>query len=173
MSVKSKWLFPWLMPALMFALAQPAASEQSNPQPAPNGLKIPKNYKDWPVLSISHRTDKNSLRVILGNSVAIKAARSGQTNPWPDGTILAKLVWKDNEHPLWPAATVPGDKEHIEFMFKDSKRFKANDGWGYARWVGKDQKPYGTNAQFDLECHSCHTSAKESDFVFTRPVKLP
>ena len=49
--------------------------------PAPNGITIPPGYKDWRTIAVSHRTDNNTLRAILGNDVAINAAREGKTNP--------------------------------------------------------------------------------------------
>jgi hypothetical protein len=65
-----------------------AAQDGGRTQPAPNGIELPENYKDWPVISSSHRIDNHTLRVIVGNEIAVKAARAGQTNPWPDGAIL-------------------------------------------------------------------------------------
>lgn len=38
-------------------------------------------YKDWPVLGVSHRQEKTSVRAIVGNDVAIKAARNGKITP--------------------------------------------------------------------------------------------
>src|SRR3970282_1018368 len=90
--------------------------------PAPNGITIPSGYKDWPVIAPSHRTDNNTIRVILGNPIAVKAARAGKTNPWPDGAILAKVGWKDATHEAWKAATVPGAFTHAELMIKDSAK---------------------------------------------------
>ena len=49
--------------------------------PAPNGIDLPQDYKDWRVIASSHRTDNNTLRVILGNDIAVEAARSGATKP--------------------------------------------------------------------------------------------
>jgi hypothetical protein len=141
--------------------------------PAPNGLALPAGYKDWRVIAPSHRTDNNTLRVILGNDVAVKAARDGKTKPWPDGAILAKLVWKDATHSVWPTAQVPGDFVHAEFMVKDSAKYAATGGWGFGRWLGMDQKPYGKDAQFVQECFGCHTPVKDNDWVFTHPAKLP
>ncbi len=141
--------------------------------PAPNGITIPSGYKDWPVIAPSHRTDNNTIRVILGNPIAIKAAREGKTNPWPDGAILAKVGWKDATHEVWKAATVPGAFTHAEFMIKDSKKYAATGGWGFARWLGLEQKPYGKDASFVQECFGCHTPVKGNDYVFTHPVKLP
>jgi hypothetical protein len=55
---------------------------------APNGISLPEGYRDWRLIAPSHRTDKNHIRVILGNDAAIEAARAGKTNPWPDGAEL-------------------------------------------------------------------------------------
>ncbi len=141
--------------------------------PAPNGITIPSGYKDWRTIAVSHRTDNNTLRTILGNDVAIKAAREGKTNPWPDGTMMAKVAWKDKTHEVWKTATVPGDFIQAEFMIKDSRKYSATGGWGFARWVGMEQKPYGKDANFVQECFGCHTPMKSNDWVFTQPVKMP
>lgn len=141
--------------------------------PAPNGITIPPGYKDWRTIAVSHRTDNNTLRAILGNDVAIKAAREGRTNPWPDGTIMAKVAWKDTTHEVWKTATVPGDFIQAEFMIRDSKKYSSTGGWGFARWVGMDQKPYGKDANFVQECFGCHTPMKNNNWVFTRPVRMP
>ena len=70
---------------------------------APNGIALPEGYKDWRVLSVHHRTDNGTLRAVLGNDIAIKAAREGKTNPWPEGAILGKTVFKGNSHDRFPA----------------------------------------------------------------------
>jgi len=141
--------------------------------PAPNGIAFPEGYKDWRVIAVSHRTDNNSLRIILGNDAAIEAGRAGQTNPWPDGAVLGKLVFKDTSHEDWPAATVPGRFVHAEFMVKNAKQYAGTGGWGYARWLGQEQTPYGKDPGFAQECYGCHTPVKANDYVFTRPIVLP
>ncbi|MEH6470894.1 MAG: cytochrome P460 family protein [Halopseudomonas sp.] len=140
---------------------------------APNGISIPKNYQQWQLIGSSHRTDNNSLRVILGNDKAVTAARNGNTNPWPEGAILAKLVWKERLDSNWTTAIVPDTFVHAEFMIKDSTQYAATGGWGFARWKGLDQQPYGKDANFVQECFGCHTPVKGNDYVFTHPAKLP
>lgn len=159
----------------VLVLALPGAGLAQNPKPAPspNGIELPADYKNWRLISVAHRTDKPTLRAVLGNDIAIAAARSGKTNPWPDGAILAKLVWKDRQHPQWAAATVPGEFVHAEFMLKDSKKYAATGGWGWARWVGMEQKPYGADANVAQECIACHQPVKGNDLVFTKPAPLP
>ena len=140
---------------------------------APNGIKYPTGLENWRVIGSSYRTDNNTQRVILGNSIAIKASRSGKNNPWPEGSIVAKLVWKNTEHPNWQTAIVPGEFIHSEIMVKNSSKHKATGGWGYARWVGESQEPYGKDKSFSQECFSCHSNVKNKDYVFTIPVKTP
>jgi len=139
--------------------------------PAPSHeISYPAGWMNWASIAVSHRTDNDTLRMILGNEVAVKAARSGETNPWPDGAILGKVVWKDTQLENWKAATVPGNFVHAEFMFRDSKKYSETYGWGWARWVGLEQKPFNKGAQV---CISCHTPVKNRDWVFTDPAPFP
>ena len=150
-----------------------AIAEQNKPLAVANGLEIPVAYKNWQLINVSHRTDNQTLRVTLGNPIAIKAARSGKIKPWPEGSILAKIVWKDSEHPQWQAATVPDALVHAEFMTKNSKKYTKTGGWGFSRWNGMQQIPYGKDASFEQECFSCHQAVKTTDWVFTQVAPLP
>jgi hypothetical protein len=142
-------------------------------KPAPNGISLPEGYKDWRIISQSHRTDNNTVRIILGNDIAVEAARSDNIRPWPKGSILAKLVWKQKSKEFWPTAIAPDTFVHAEFMFKDEDRYKDTGGWGYARWLGMDQVPYGKDKDFVQECFACHTPVKANDYVFTTVAPLP
>lgn len=135
-----------------------------------HGIDYPQGWQDWSTIAVSHRTDNNTIRVILGNDIAIKAARSGNTNPWPDGAIIGKVVWKDAQLADWQAATAPGEFVHAEFMFKDSKKYSDTYNWGWARWVGMEQSPFQKGEQV---CITCHTPVKNRDWVFTDPAPLP
>jgi hypothetical protein len=141
--------------------------------PAPNGIALPEGYKDWKLIAVSQRTENQTLRAILGNSVAMEAARAGKTKPWPEGTVLAKLVWKQKTHDKFPTAQVPGEFVHAEFMIKDSGKYAATAGWGFARWLGLGQQAYGKDAGFVAECQGCHNQVADRDSVFTVPAALP
>ncbi len=161
---------------LSVSTASIANEAQPIVQPNLDGIKIPKNYKNWPIISISHRTDNKTIRAIIGNDIAIQAARSGSTNPWPEGSILGKLVWKETSKTNWPTAVIPNPDKfiHAEFMYKDTNKFKENEtNWGWARWLGQEQKPYGSAKDLDQSCIKCHTPVKGQDWVFTSPIKLP
>ena len=157
--------------ALGFAAA--VSHAETFPAPSPNGVTRPEGYRDWSLIGVAQRTEGGTVRGILGNEVAIKAAREGGTKPWPDGAVLAKIVWKQAALKAFPASAVPGELVHTEFMVKDSAKFASTGGWGFGRWVGEKQEPYGKDANFAQECFGCHGAAKATDWVFTRPVKLP
>jgi hypothetical protein len=166
-------LFVALTVVLFCAVSSIAEPPKTEVAPALNGIKIPEGYKNWRLIASSHRTDNGTLRVILGNDVAIEAARGGRTNPWPDGSILAKLVWKEAQHEKWPTAVVPGKFVHAEFMIKDAKKWSATGGWGFARWLGAEQQPYGKDADFVKECYGCHVPMQQNDYVYTHPSVMP
>lgn len=171
--MKSRFLIPLLCFASLPLCAEETAVPAQQPAPAPNGIVRPQDYASWKLISVSQRIEQGTVRAILGNQAAHDAAAAGKTNPWPDGVILVKTSWKQRAHELYPNAMVPGEFTQLDFMIKDSKKYAATAGWGFARWVGMEQKPYGTDVNFAQECVACHSIAKDVDYVFTHPVKLP
>jgi hypothetical protein len=141
------------------------------------GITIPAGYRDWRLISLNQLAGGNlkQLRAQLGNDVAIKAFRNGKL-PFPDGAIIAALHWNqasssDNDKVLaigFPGAglqsSIAGSAQNVQFMVKDSKKYAATGGWGFADF--KDGKP-GDEA-LHKTCFPCHEPAKGRDFVFTR-----
>jgi cytochrome P460 len=130
---------------------------------------IPPGYRDWRLISVSHEAGNlNSIGAVLGNDVAIKAYREGKL-PYPDGTIIAALHYghvpseENNKVFGQPQSFVPGPATNIQFMVKDSKKYAATGGWGFATFI--DGKP--ADAASMKSCFPCHNQAKASDLVFT------
>jgi Cytochrome P460 len=148
------------------------ASGQAAGEAAPIfGVKIPPGYRDWRLISVAHEEGKlNDLRAILGNNIAIKACREGKL-PFPDGTIIARLAWSYD--PLAessqafgrPQSFVAGPpKNGVQFMVKDSRKYAATGGWGFAQFNGgkpADKAVHNT-------CFPCHETVKARDLVFNR-----
>ncbi|WP_028582376.1 cytochrome P460 family protein [Desulfogranum japonicum] len=162
-----KFKLSFLVSLIMVGLASVATGTEIT---SSHNIDYPTGWQNWSSIAVSHRTDNNTLRIILGNKTAVDAARVGQTNPWPDGAMLGKVVWKDIQLENWEEATVPGQFVHVEFMIKDSKKYSNTYGWGWARWVGPDLKPFNKGAQ---TCISCHTPVQNRDWVFTDPAPFP
>ena len=139
---------------------------------APNGIAIYPDYMSWKVVSPSYREDKGQIRIITGNETALAALHAGK-KPLPDGSVLAKVAWKAEKHPSFPVATEPGAFAQVEFMVKDARKYKDTGGWGFARFVGNELKPYGKDAAFVNECFGCHIPVADNDYLFTKIVKTP
>jgi hypothetical protein len=146
------------------------ASEHVDEGAAPiYGIKIPPGYRDWKLISVAHEEgNNNDLRAILGNDIAIKAYRQGKL-PFPDGTIIARLAWsyvpsEENNKVFGRAQSfVAGAPVNLQFVVKDSKKYAATEGWGFAQF--KDGKPAGEALL--KTCFPCHQPAKAQDLVFT------
>ena len=109
------------------------------------------------------------MRLILGNAVVTRAIREGHTNPWPDGAVFAKVAW--DQLPDSSGEIHTGAFRQVEFMIRDSKKYAATFGWGWARWVGGlALKPYGQDAAFVEECMNCHRPVQRFDHTFTLPL---
>ncbi|MCM2263908.1 MAG: cytochrome P460 family protein [Desulfuromonadales bacterium] len=144
----------------------------AEPPVSPNGIALFPEYMNWRVIAPSYREDKGHIRIITGNETAVQALRAG-TLPLPDGCVLAKVAWKAEKNPAFPVATEPGAFVQVEFMVKNSEIYKKTGGWGFARFVGNELKPYGKDADFVAECFGCHTPVASNDYLFTKSVKTP
>ena len=162
-----------------------SASGQSNGDAAPiYGVKIPDGYRDWRLISVKRLTGAGGklkqLRAELGNDIAIKAYREG-TLPFPDGSIIAALHWNeassdsDNKDlaegfpGLGLESTFAGDAVNAQFMVKDSKRYAASGGWGFADFTNGKPADLATHEK----CFPCHVPGKDHDYVFTRYAPTP
>jgi hypothetical protein len=134
------------------------------------GIRVPSGYRDWKLISVAHEEGNlNDLRAVLGNDVAIKAYREGQL-PFPDGAMIARLAWgyvpsEENNKVFGRVQSfVAGPSTNVQFMVKDSKKYAATGGWGFAQF--KDGKP--ADEALLKACFSCHVPIASRDFVFTR-----
>jgi hypothetical protein len=147
------------------------ASEQPPGEADPIfGIKIPPGYRDWKLISVAHEAGNlNDLRAVLGNDMAIKAYRDDKL-PFPDGSIIARLAWsydasEENDKVFGRAQSfVAGSPTNVQFMVKDSKRYAATGGWGFAQFKGG--KP--ADEALLKTCFPCHVPVESRDFVFTR-----
>jgi hypothetical protein len=137
------------------------------------GIRIPDGYRDWRFISVAHEAGElNDIRTILGNDPAIKTYREG-TLPFPDGTIIARIAWRyvpsEENNTIFgrKQSFVPGEQPpwYLQFMVKDTKKYAATGGWGYAQF-DKNNNP---SPESDLKkCFPCHQAIKARDCVFTR-----
>ena len=157
----------------------PVAAQSKYAVKVPGGLAFSefRGYEGWHLVSISQ--DGPLMAAILANPIMIKAYEAGipgNGKPFPDGAKMAKVHWTPTKMKVFPAATVPGEQHDVDFMVKDSQRFKDSGGWGYAVFESDsashsfrpgtkaDQPPQDNDAKCGF---ACHTIVKNRDFVFT------
>src|SRR3954467_12878348 len=122
--------------ALVGIIATAVYAQDKYSLKSPSGIAFSdfRGYEDWAVVS-SARTDE-VLKVIVANPAMIaayKAGVPGNGQPFPEGSMIAKLQWsqkKSTEAPF--AVSVPDVFKQAFVMEKDSKRFPESGGWGYA-----------------------------------------
>jgi hypothetical protein len=139
---------------------------------SPSGIAFSdfRGYEDWAVVS-SARTDE-VLKVIVANPIMIKAYKAGvpgNGQPFPEGSKIAKLQWsfkKSTEATF--VVDVPDAPTQAFVIEKDSKRFPATGGWGYALFnhdaaAGK----MTADGEAKADCgHVCHVAVKTKDYIF-------
>ena len=82
----------------------------------------------------------DDLRAILGNDVAVAAAREGRL-PYPDGAVIARLAWayvpsEENNKVFgrFQSFVAGPPKNGVQFMVKDSRKYASTGGWGFAQF---------------------------------------
>jgi hypothetical protein len=139
---------------------------------SPSGIAFSdfRGYEDWSVVS-SARTDE-VLKVIVANPTMIKAFKAGvpgNGQPFPKGSMIAKLQWKPKKSTEAPfVVDVPDVFKQTFVMEKDSKRFPKSGGWGYAVFnydAASDKFTADANSPSDCG-YACHTPVKAKDYIF-------
>jgi hypothetical protein len=145
----------------------------------PGGLAFSefRGYEGWQLISISD--NEGIMAATLGNPTMIQAYKAGYPGngkPFPDGSKMAKIHWNAKKSDALLGATVPATLHDVDFMVKDSKRFKDSGGWGWGAFnydtairkftpaTTADKPPQGNDAKCGL---GCHTIVQKRDYVFT------
>ena len=139
-------------------------------------LKMPDNnltfqmiegYQDYKIVATHFRTDKNEIRYILANPIGFNALKE-KAKVMPEGSKIVKIGWSVKKMPTFPNALEADEVQRIEYMVKDAKKFNVDgDHWGYARFVKKDGV-YQAWDKGSKGCISCHSSVKDTDYLFTK-----
>jgi hypothetical protein len=133
-------------------------------------MTIPPGYRDWKLFSVAREEGTlQDVRAILGNDIAIEAARS-RGRPFPDGTVLARIAWSyvplaESERAFGHLQSfVAGQpKNGVQFMLKDSRRYASTGGWRFVQFNDGKTAP----EEVQRTCFACHSIVKARDYVFT------
>ncbi|RAJ77489.1 cytochrome P460 [Chitinophaga dinghuensis] len=130
---------------------------------APTGIRFMPEFRHWQVMSTTSRFDNTTMRVMYANPIAMQAIRENNIHPWPDGAIIAKVVWEKVRDKN--GYIQPGKFLNVQYMVRNASLYADTDGWGYAKFETPALKPAGTllTAQ---SCASCHKAADKTGGIF-------
>jgi hypothetical protein len=157
--------------AVLAALGMAVQAQDKYSLKSPSGIAFSdfKGYEDWAVVS-SARTDE-VLKVIVANPTMIKAYKAGvpgNGKPFPEGSKIAKLQWsfkKSTEAPF--VVDVPDAPTQAFLIEKNSKRFPATGGWGYALFNHDVAAGKMVADPAPADCgQTCHVAVKSKDYIF-------
>jgi hypothetical protein len=139
---------------------------------SPSGIAFSdfRGYEDWSVVP-SARTDE-ILKVIVANPTMItayKAGVPGNSQTFPEGSMIVKLQWKLKKSTEAPfVVEVPDVFSQAFVMEKDSKRFPKSGGWGYAVFnYDAASDKFTADPKSLSDCgYACHTPVKAKDYIF-------
>ena len=172
MKRKSKLTIAIATAALAALVATAVYAQDKYSLKSPSGIAFSdfRGYEDWSVVS-SARTDE-ILKVIVANPKMIKAYKAGvpgNSQPFPEGSMIVKLQWKLKKSTEAPfVVEVPDVFSQAFVMEKDSKRFPKSGGWGYAVFNYEAASDKFTPDPKSLsDCgFACHTPVKAKDYIF-------
>jgi Cytochrome P460 len=109
----------------------------------------------------------------FAQSATETAADSGNASPIYGVTIpagyrdwkvisVSQLTGKANQLRVQSMTAVA--PVNVQFMVKDSKKYAATAGWGFADF--KDGK--ASDEALHQKCFGCHVPAKDRDYIYTR-----
>jgi hypothetical protein len=140
---------------------------------SPGGIAFSdfRGYEDWAPVSSARQDD--ILKVIVGNPkmiAAYKAGIPGNGQPFPEGSMIVKLQWKQKKSTdAQFSVDVPDYFTQAFVMEKNSMRFpKSNGGWGYAVFnYDTASGKFTADAKSPSDCgNACHTAVKANDYIF-------
>jgi len=138
----------------------------------PDGIAFAdfRGFEDWQTVAVSQ--SGALIEVILANPVMIDAYRAGipgNGKPFPDGSKIAKIHWNAKKSAEAPdPTTVPDTLHDVDLIERDSARFPASCGWGYAQFNYNAASDTFTPEGRGSDCgYACHTLVKAKDYIFT------
>jgi hypothetical protein len=131
-------------------------------------IAYPENYRDWKHVKSMIINQGHALYDMVGGMHHIygndKALTGYQAGNFADGSVITfdlfEAVDKDN-------AVSEGAHKAVIVMAKDNQKFIKTDGWGYQVFDPKTKQGQ-LDAKAQTDCHACHISQSDNDFVFSR-----
>jgi hypothetical protein len=129
----------------------------------------PHGFRQWAhvksaMLTSAHPAAEaeGGLHHIYANRKAFDGYASGN---FADGAVIVYELLETNEK---DAVISEGARRRLDIMVKDSGRYAATGGWGFARFMGSNESANVVDATAAASCFQCHGRASGHGYVFSR-----
>lgn len=130
------------------------------------GLSLPKDWESYKHIGSLIITDKThplfGIHHFYMNNKGVKAFEKGEK--YPEGTVIVDAVYEITES----GGILNEGKRAFFPVMKKNSRMKDTGGWEWAAF-SPDGKLLDKDPKKD--CLSCHDSVKDTDYVFSKPLK--
>ncbi|MFK3646808.1 cytochrome P460 family protein [Lysobacter enzymogenes] len=153
-------------------LAQAGAAPAAPPAAAgaaanPAAIAFPTGYTRWTHIKSGLITSAHAafprfggLHHVYANPAALQGLRGGA---YPDGAVLVYDLFETRDN---AGIVGQGPRRHIDVMVRDSARFQASGGWGYAEFAAGERSDRLKDAERD-GCAACHATRHAHGDVFS------
>ena len=153
------------MKTLILTGALAAAVALQAEVPYPSGFRGWQHVKSI-VVGPEHPSFKNrgGIHHYYANDAAMEGYRTGK---FRNGSVIVDegVFTKDGEGQA-KGIVLEGERRSVEVMVKDDQLYKETGGWGFEAFDG-DARTGKLEASGRAQCHSCHSKAKDRDYVFS------
>jgi hypothetical protein len=131
----------------------------------------PADYKqfsrEWPLVTVRYRKDTQEMRFTYANEKALSALKNKNKN-YPNGAVFAKIGIKTLEDPAFTSSVIPAGARRIQFMVRDTKKYKSTNGWGYALFDENGKTFPEDPKTMVMACAACHNLVPDRGYVFSQ-----
>ena len=135
-------------------------------RPAWDEVPYPTGYRKWThiktMITGSGTPTHTGFHHIYANE---KAVAGYQTGIFPNGSVIVFDVLESVSQAN--ADVLEGKRKLIDVMLKDTTKYKTTGGWGFEEFPGNSQTERKIGSLAEKVCFSCHSSKKETGFVFS------
>ena len=134
-------------------------------------VAYPDGFRSWQhvksiVVGPEHRSfvNRGGIHHYYANDKAMEGYRTGT---FPNGSVIVDegLFTKDGEGQAM-GIVLEGERRSVEVMVKNDQVYKDTGGWGFEAF-DRDQRTGKLQASGRAQCHSCHSQAKQRNYVFS------
>lgn len=145
------------------AIAQPGHERETAAVAYPSGYSRWTHLKSG-LIAAGHPAFARfgGLHHVYANAAALEGNRDGR---YADGAVLVYDLFEIRDS--GDGLIDQGPRRHIDVMVKDSRRYAATGGWGYAEFAAGQRRDRLTPADRD-GCAACHASRAEHGHVFSQ-----